>query len=347
MRNGVLGIFLILVALVAVFGALTFRSPEPVVSSNFSAETVEPAATDVEADLLPATTAENAQLGRVDIIRMDEAGGITMAGQAQPNVTLKILLDGQEIGEAKTDDTGFFATQNQYVSANSSAELSIVDSQSGAAAVDQQFLLNAPTQAIETTVSEAPQPTTTDTAEATKEPEANVPQAAPSIIALTASGDLDVRQPSISLTPEALSVEAISYSQSGEMVVTGATGGSGEARVYLDNQFVAAQYLEQAGSWTVTLPDIDTGTYTMRVDRVAPSGAVVSRVETPIAKEAPETLAALTAQTITVQPGFTLWRIASDRYGSGVDYVKVFSANQDKIKNPDLIYPGQVFNLPN
>ncbi|MCC6517211.1 MAG: LysM peptidoglycan-binding domain-containing protein, partial [Tabrizicola sp.] len=42
----------------------------------------------------------------------------------------------------------------------------------------------------------------------------------------------------------------------------------------------------------------------------------------------------------------TLWGIAQERYGDGVLYVQVFEANKDKIKNPDLIYPGQVFSVP-
>lgn len=50
--------------------------------------------------------------------------------------------------------------------------------------------------------------------------------------------------------------------------------------------------------------------------------------------------------TVTVQPGFTLWGIAQDRMGDGVMYVQVFEANRDKIKDPDLIYPGQVFTVP-
>jgi nucleoid-associated protein YgaU len=50
--------------------------------------------------------------------------------------------------------------------------------------------------------------------------------------------------------------------------------------------------------------------------------------------------------TITVQPGFTLWGIAQAQMGDGVMYVQVFDANRDKIKDPDLIYPGQVFTMP-
>jgi len=48
----------------------------------------------------------------------------------------------------------------------------------------------------------------------------------------------------------------------------------------------------------------------------------------------------------TVQPGNTLWAIAQERYGDGILYVRVFEANRDLIRNPNLIYPGQVFRLP-
>lgn len=52
------------------------------------------------------------------------------------------------------------------------------------------------------------------------------------------------------------------------------------------------------------------------------------------------------ASIITVQPGFTLWGIARSSYGDGLLYVRVYEANKDHIRDPDLIYPGQVFTVP-
>lgn len=49
---------------------------------------------------------------------------------------------------------------------------------------------------------------------------------------------------------------------------------------------------------------------------------------------------------ITVQPGQSLWRISHEHYGEGARYVQIFSANRSQIRNPDLIYPGQIFALP-
>ncbi|MGQ0567894.1 MAG: LysM peptidoglycan-binding domain-containing protein [Gemmobacter sp.] len=71
--------------------------------------------------------------------------------------------------------------------------------------------------------------------------------------------------------------------------------------------------------------------------------APVTDPGTPTAPVAPFPRAPV---SVTVQPGFTLWAIAQGQYGDGVLYVQVYEANRDRIRDPDLIYPGQVFALP-
>jgi len=52
-------------------------------------------------------------------------------------------------------------------------------------------------------------------------------------------------------------------------------------------------------------------------------------------------------RTHTVVKGDNLWKIARTYYGgTGSDWNKIYDANKDKIKNPNLIYPGQVFTIP-
>lgn len=53
------------------------------------------------------------------------------------------------------------------------------------------------------------------------------------------------------------------------------------------------------------------------------------------------------SRTYTVVKGDCLWNIAKKFYGSGAQYTKIYNANKDKIKNPNLIYAGQVFVIPN
>nr|WP_281354599.1 LysM peptidoglycan-binding domain-containing protein [Aurantimonas aggregata] len=49
---------------------------------------------------------------------------------------------------------------------------------------------------------------------------------------------------------------------------------------------------------------------------------------------------------VIIRRGDSLWRISRETYGMGSRYVVIYLANGHQIRNPDLIYPGQVFSVP-
>lgn len=51
-------------------------------------------------------------------------------------------------------------------------------------------------------------------------------------------------------------------------------------------------------------------------------------------------------KTYTVVSGDSLWKIAEKKLGSGAKWTAIYNANKSKIKNPSLIYPGQILTLP-
>ena len=68
-------------------------------------------------------------------------------------------------------------------------------------------------------------------------------------------------------------------------------------------------------------------------------------METPFSRAV--VLAALPGESaVIVQPGNSLWRISRRVYGEGVRYSVIYQANRDQIRDPDLIYPGQIFIVP-
>ena len=175
-------------------------------------------------------------------------------------------------------------------------------------------------------------------------------------VAILKSDESGVEVISRSSAPELMSnveIDTISYSEEGDVLLSGrAQSQAASVRVYLDNRIITTLDVDTSGRWRGDLPDVDKGVYTLRVDEVDVEGDVTSRVETPFKREAPEVLEAAAGngdapvKAITVQTGATLWAIARDRYGDGTLFVRVFEANSNSIKDPDLIYPGQVFDLP-
>ena len=53
-----------------------------------------------------------------------------------------------------------------------------------------------------------------------------------------------------------------------------------------------------------------------------------------------------TGRTYTVKSGDSLSKIAKRYYGDANAWHRIYEANRDKIKNPDLIHPGQEFTIP-
>jgi nucleoid-associated protein YgaU len=223
----------------------------------------------------------------------------------------------------------------------------------------------APDNSVADTPSPTPEPE--QVATVTEEP-VEIPAAAPSpikqadpvasapAVILSTEAGVNVLQTG-SDAPEALdqiALDAITYEDAGAVALTGRGTADEFVRVYLNNQPVLTTEIGADGQWRAELPDVDTGTYTLRVDAVDAAGGVKSRVESPFRREDPVVLAQAADRTggpsvikvVTVQPGNTLWAIARDRYGEGPAYVKVFEANRDRIRDPDLIYPGQVFSIP-
>ncbi|AUQ49678.1 LysM domain protein [Phaeobacter inhibens] len=200
---------------------------------------------------------------------------------------------------------------------------------------------------------------------------ATAPETAPeqrAVLRSDASGVTLVQPPTPTLAdaPETVALDTISYDAEGAVVLSGRVRSDAVVRAYLDNAAVADLPVDEEGRWSGVLPDVAPGIYALRLDALDSEGKVLSRLETPFKREAPEVLqpsleATATDATspdaaptgakplvrlVTVQEGDTLWAISRERYGDGLLYVRVFDANREAIRDPDLIYPGQVFSVP-
>ena len=162
------------------------------------------------------------------------------------------------------------------------------------------------------------------------------------------------KAPASAENPE-IFLDTISYDEEGALTLAGRGVPSGVVRLYLNNAVIGETTTDALGAWSYDASAIEPGVYTLRVDQLnADASKVLARMETPFKREArsklQEQLSAAESpariNVVTVQPGNTLWGISRERYGQGILYVQVFEANRDKIRDPDLIYPGQIFNLP-
>jgi nucleoid-associated protein YgaU len=149
-----------------------------------------------------------------------------------------------------------------------------------------------------------------------------------------------------------IQLDAITYDIAGAVTLAGRGPAEASVRVTLNNQPINMGEIGPGGQWSLDLPDVDPGTYTLRLEQLAADGTVTRTVATPFLREDPERirenpmLVDPGASVITVQRGFTLWGIAEANFGDGILYVQIFEENRGEIRDPDLIFPGQIFALP-
>lgn len=314
-----------------------------------------------------------------DVVRLDAEGRAVIAGRAAPGSHVSLRLDGAEIRNTVADRAGNFVAMLQIAPSDRPRVLSLVAVLGDEAPVaGAQTALIAPFTIAAPAVAEAPpadaaQPQAVAAEQAADDvapadpaaPETAGSAAADAEIApadgptILVAGDEGLRvvqgAAGAETSPEgaaALQLEAISYDAQGAVTLAGRGPALADLRVALDDRVVQTAQADAAGQWSLDLSDVAPGTYALRLEQLDATGQVLDVLETPFRREDPTRIrdnpmmADPGSSVITVQRGFTLWGIAEANFGSGFLYVQIFQENLGAIRDPDLIYPGQIFALP-
>ena len=254
-----------------------------------------------------------------DVVRIDPKGNMVMAGRAQPGVVVVILDGDKEIGRVTADARGEWVF------------LPTTPISPGT----RQFSLRAPGPGGKELNSE-------------KVVVMSVPERNGEILIVEQSregGRSRVLHGPNAPGTGSLTVEAIDYSADGKFALSGKADPGSTIQIYLDNEFIGRATATEKGTWEVEPKSkAAAGKHTIRADQLGLNNNVISRLEVPFTLDPAQ--ATMPPGSVTIVYGNSLWRIARRTYGEGVMYSLIYEANKDQIKDANLIYPGQVFNLP-
>jgi hypothetical protein len=142
-----------------------------------------------------------------------------------------------------------------------------------------------------------------------------------------------------------LTLDAVEYDDQGRAVLSGRATPGATVQIYAGNQPLATATADAAGEWSTTSTRVvGPGRVELRLDQLGKDARVVQRIVVPLAQAATAEL--IPGQSYTVQPGNNLWQISRRAYGVGTRYLIIYSANLSQIRDPERIYPGQVFRVP-
>jgi nucleoid-associated protein YgaU len=277
-------------------------------------------------------------------VRVEPDGQAAVVGTAPPGAKVTVFADGTPVAEAEADAEGNFVALFSVAPSAAPQALTLgATTPGGTEAVSTDVVMLLP---------QAPGAAAAGPGAA----------AAPPIAATAVVRDEGVEilpPPGDPAAPRRVTLGSISYAAAGEVRLAGVGTAGAVIRIYVDDRFVREVRVAGDGRWQAGLDDVAQGLYRLRVDELGPTGTVASRVETPFQRDLPPpprprpagpaegaTGRAVAPPQLTVQPGNNLWTLARSHYGSGVEYTRIYTANRDLIRNPDLIYPGQIFRMP-
>ena len=319
-----------------------------------------------------------------DIVRVDETGNVVIAGRATPDCTI-IVRDGDTVvGTATVDRRGDWVVLPDEPLRPGDRELNLFAECSDAPPVESDRVVvlavpekgggtlavavardgSSPTKVLQTPAGGPPLADGSVPTKVLQTPAGGPPLAdgsVPTKVLQTPAGGPPLADGSVPTkvlqtpaggppladgsVPE-VAVAAVDYDDAGEVALSGTAPPESTVQVYVDNELIGRSTADKQGRWTLK-PDrkVDPGTYTLRVDQVKPDGTVVARTQIPFVRGEPLTNLP-PGRVVIIQPGDYLWRIARERYGAGPQYTLIYEANRSQIRDPDLIFPGQVFMVP-
>lgn len=258
-----------------------------------------------------------------DIVRVDPRGTAVLAGRGAPGSRVALMAGDQEISTVEIDAAGEWVMIVDRPLPSGSVELSLmmVTPDGQEIRSDQVVVVSVPESRDRTPLVVLGRPG-------------------------EASRVLQSPFDGVSMGP--LSLETVDYDESGSVIFSGRAEPGSAVRVIADGQVVGQTIAGPNGRWTVQAGrDFAPGVYNLQVDQLDADGRVTAVIALPFERaSAEDALAARDAGRVVVQPGTSLWRIARRLYGDGVQYTIIYQANRDQIRDPDLIYPGQVFRAP-
>jgi nucleoid-associated protein YgaU len=260
-----------------------------------------------------------------DIVRIGPQGGAVIAGHAAPGAEVVIQDAGKEIGRTRADPHGDWVFTSDKPLPPGPQAMTLAER-----TPDGQEIKGTGTVFLAVPTPPA------NTQLATAKPEAPVavltdPNAAPRMLQNGSNR---------------LGLGAVDYDEHGALRFAGTAPPGALVRVYVDNKPVGDAVGDTTGHWTLS-PEtpVAAGPHRLRLDQLGRQDRVDARLELPFTRE-PARAVALAEGSVVVQPGQNLWQMARRTYGSGVRYTVIYEANRTQIRDPNLIYPGQLFAVP-
>ena len=290
-----------------------------------------------------------------DLVRVDPEGNIVIAGRGESGAIIEILDGKTVIGTVEADDRGewVFVPDVRLMPGSRILTLRNISDGNLVKESDNAVVLVIPEAGMNIIGADGKVSSTPLAIVVPRNKTKNIATRliqVPGFDEATRRNDLNDRKPAFKkadqISKSKLTLRTIDYDEKGSIIFSGLSQPMSALSIYIDNTLAGAVKVDNYGNWQLKVENmLEPGKYEIRIDRLSPIGKVVERIQLPFVK-VPNIDASKEKSTVVIQPGNSLWRIAARVYGSGFRYTEIYKANSTQIRDPNLIYPGQIFKLP-
>ena len=157
----------------------------------------------------------------------------------------------------------------------------------------------------------------------------------------------------IDAEPEFIQIRSLSWENKSTLRLSGFASGGYSMRAYFDDQFIASIELDSAPTdnkayrWSMVAEALmqPNRNYPLLAELIDKNGNVIKKSSINVSLEA-LAIGEDGSEMMVIHKGDALWRIAYRAYGQGVRYVDIFKRNNERINDPNLIFPNQIFAIP-
>ncbi|MBC7953567.1 MAG: hypothetical protein H7Z12_17335 [Rhodospirillaceae bacterium] len=248
-----------------------------------------------------------------DVVRIGEHGDAVLAGRALPKAEVALLDGDHELGRVQADERGEWVF------------VPTLPMPPGARA------LMAESHNADGGVTRSANPVIVVVPEKAGE-------AALAVVPLPEGGARLMTAPGGEVEP--VTVDLVDRDSAGRLFMGGRTQPGALLHIYMDNKFLGRVQADNEGGWKLAVNAVQG--HSLRADMVDGKGKVLARVEVPLEPEPP----VAQGNGVVVEPGASLWKMARRRDGGGPESTVIYQPSKDRMRDPEQIYPGQVFQVP-
>ncbi|MFK0204325.1 LysM peptidoglycan-binding domain-containing protein [Agrobacterium sp. NPDC090283] len=335
-------------------------SQQPAATSETSANIASAPLAGAAASAAPGAASGAPLTSSVQVTAVEfEGSKIFVAGSAPAGSTARALVDDREIGKSITEASGHFVVEGDVDLAVGSHIITVEElNPDGTAKVRVRVPFERPqtdqaTVAMQTPAASSSATTTTTPAEnqstasdraAFEKLRTDVAKA----FGILSNLYKDQATPALDQAIAGRSAVVIGLKSLSEFRTAAATEPAFTAFAG-DITAKARQLLASVEAWPNDVAAIGKGIASL-ASRLAELHITAPPAPAPQAPAGPQTFEqaplAESQNSVIIRRGDTLWQISRRVYGQGVRYTTIYLANEDQIKNPDLIEPGQIFGVP-